>query len=207
MKKILAILGVVLVAIVGLYRMSLPYGTSLADLFGPTEKSYSTSAMCTAQTQLPCAFHHVGDFGQIWQPSPHRTKEACDKESGGTGVYECIVPNGMYSEERWIPRVDITRARYEEVSYSEIKTAKVGEIFTLTLGDLIRVHPTLVVKMVKVQKTTFCGDDVMGCPDGVNLELLRGAEEGFPQIEEFTLSVPHLPYSLGQNSISIYKKI
>ncbi len=84
---------IIIIAVIG-YLVVTKKITSESSAF------YTTYTECVAATTVPCLHSYVGDFGQQWNPSPYRSKEECDTKSGYTN---CIIPPGVFTEERWIP--------------------------------------------------------------------------------------------------------
>jgi len=96
--------------------------------------SYLTYTECVEKTKLPCIHLFVGDFGQKWVPSPFASKEKCDTENGG---YSCIIPPGIFLEDRWISARDLQRAKQTEEK-TEIQSTEesTSEVFKNQPGEI-----------------------------------------------------------------------
>ncbi len=118
-KTILILIGLIILA--GLFFWGLKYTKN-----GTPSKQYLTYAECVSDTKLPCKHYFVGDFGQEWKPSPYKTQQECSEKEQIVGS-TCVVPEGNFSDTRWVGSVDVERAKSEQnnsqnLSESSIKT-------------------------------------------------------------------------------------
>lgn len=99
------LIGVGLIVIAGLAFFGIKYSKN--------STYYLTYTECVSDTRLPCKHYFVDDLKQEWKPSPYKTQQECSEKEQIVGS-TCVVPEGNFSDTRWINSVDLQRAESEQ---------------------------------------------------------------------------------------------